>query len=224
MRGKRYAVREHVFARLAQKLGLCVQSSTYLCLDDDAPPRHERGHDRTAYQLAIWMIDTHQVRPCEQGCGYLPPRTMIDEQWWGLWLRSGVQNPWHWFDSQVLGLICAQHEPSQGLVTANHTVVQIDNEQMFGAWPFERKKWSRRAVEEVLGSVWLALPGGRARIRSLCKRLSRIDDADVDFMLTIPDGYKAKYIASEFRKWLRQVRHTAVQLHDVLGLLGPPER
>jgi len=39
MRGWYNAVREHIYASLGQRLGICVQSSVYLRLPDEAPPR-----------------------------------------------------------------------------------------------------------------------------------------------------------------------------------------
>jgi hypothetical protein len=216
MTGKRYSVREHIFAVLAQKVGLCAQSSTYLLLRNTDPPRHDPRQDTGKHQLAIWIVEEHAQRRCRNRCQYLSPRTVINDDWWQLWLRSGVRNPWHWFELQVLGLICGQHEPSGGIVTKGHVIVGFDNEQMFGGWPFERRKWSHNAVREINENIWVTLPKGPQRIRSLCKRVMKRSDSQLDEIVAVPKGYRAKSVAGGYRKWLAQARSTAAYLNNIL--------
>jgi hypothetical protein len=219
MSGKRNAIREHSFSRFAQRLGVNTQSSRYIILGSRAAPlqalRLSRQYQR--HQLALWFYPEHKDGICGEGC---PLDRLPERDWEAAWLNSGIHNPWDRCLGEILGFLCAQFEPAGQLITTDHWWIQIDNELMFGGWPYERARWSRRAVGYIRDAYAHNFPGSGGRIRNLFTQVSMLTDDDIAGILETPDGYGGGSIASEFHKWYRQARGTAERLLQTERWLG----
>ena len=134
MRGSTYAYREHVYAALAQCLGLSCQSSIFLRLPPDAPPL-ANCHQRSRNQLAIWLLEKHQDGSCSIGCPLVEFRmrfkTSQGTDVVEVILNSKIKNMADWARGEILGYLCGQFEPGGIFCTRDHELVLIDNECMW---------------------------------------------------------------------------------------------
>jgi hypothetical protein len=214
MRGKWDAIRERVYSSLAQIVGICTQSSVYLILDLDAAPLHDANlprNERTRYQSGLWMFKEHAVGTCGPECPMSNPSDSQDDPRavFDAWLRSGIRNPWDWFDATMLGYLCAKFEPSGQLITTSHLWVQIDNEYMFSAWPFKRGNVAGDALDGMRKDAFMKVNGANLRLNDLCARVSEVTDAEIERILEVPEDYRGRTQAAGLAKWLRQARSTA---------------
>jgi hypothetical protein len=179
MRGSNHAYREHVFAALAQRLGVSCQSSMYLTIPRNAAPMLDEPKAEP-HQLALWLFDEHQD-PCSSArC----PLTILqnlrieNEATLQAYLSCGISQAVDWIRGEVLGYLCGQFEPPGHLFTAGHKFVQIDNELMFSSGPinFEGCRWFQYRI-------W-----GQCA-EDICANLSKISDEELLNLAKIPIGY-----------------------------------
>ena len=136
MTGSSYAYREHVFALLAQRLGISCQSSTYLLVrSENAEPRLCTRCSEP-YQLALWSMDEHSSQPCSWTCPLADIRGKgIDFATIKRLSVSGLASFEDLVRGDVLGYLCGQFEPHGHFFLQNHEYVVIDNECMFAGSP-----------------------------------------------------------------------------------------
>lgn len=132
MTGSSYAHREHVFASLAQRLGISCQSSTYLLIADQDPVLHRQSGDAERCQLALWFMEEHRNGSCSLTCPYpsvtnksLGFQNILSAK------NAGLANLDDMVRADVLGHLCGQLEPHGHFLTREHEYVAIDNECMF---------------------------------------------------------------------------------------------
>jgi hypothetical protein len=212
MRGAEYAVRERIYSHFAQQVGICTQSSLYVVVSADAPPiaalRSPDDSDR--YQLGLLLLAEHAPDPCDATCPLAKATSCGTEQaMFNSWLNSGIVNPWDWFEAEILGYLCAKHEPSGQLITRDHRNVQIDNELMFGGWPFVPGPVSEHALRYLREESLMTLDGAQRRALALCERIVQIPPAKLESLCEVPEGYRAEALDTKILDWLLQARSTA---------------
>ncbi|GEM_PF-4879587 len=182
-RGSFYALRERASAYLLQTLGVNSQSSAFIILSEESLPVADKP-EIERYQLAIHYIDEHG-RNCVDGekC----PLRKLNEQFKDApkkvsFLETcSIKNAIDWVKSEVLVCLCGANEPSDRLISKDHIMYIIDNEQMFSTKPsnpITDTDWFQTEYDTTMG---LTL--------DLCKRLSDIDKRDIQVFTTIPEGY-----------------------------------
>lgn len=181
MSGSNHAYREHVFAALAQRIGISCQSSQYLTIPRNAPPVRDMPLPER-HQLALWFFDEHLQESCtlSDNCPLLALRNLRIENDATLetYLSCGVSDAIDWVRGEILGYLCGQFEPAGRLFTVRHEFVQIDNELMFATDPVN-----------LMECLWLRFHAGRQCARDVCSRLSEISDDDLLSFAEIPKGY-----------------------------------
>lgn len=177
MTGSSYAHREQVFARLAQRLGISCQSSTYVVIENDSVLQRPSG-DAEPYQLAIWLMEQHEGRACSPSCvcsAAINRRLSFDD------IVRAKNAGLAYFDDMVrgdvLGHLCGQFEPHGRFFTRNHEYVVIDNECMFHDQPC-LNQYSR-----------LDEPGVRPVIIELCRKFVSLGDDELRAIVAIPKNY-----------------------------------
>lgn len=210
-KGKRNAIREHIYADFAQTLGICTQSSTYLALDKRSMPLMGEWHpDKCPHNIGIWKFDEHDRAPCGRAC---PRHKLNRAKSTADVLRAcfggGIKNPWDMVEARFLGFLCGMFEPTQTLVTTSHLWVQIDNELTFSDWPFERGRLCESTIQEIRQDPFLRIDGAAQRIRDLCSRICDVADVEVDRITTVPDEFRCRTSVARVRAHLRQLRRTA---------------
>ena len=179
MTGSNYAHREHVFAALAQRLGISCQSSLYLTIPRDSMPM--LGALRAEpHQLALWFFDEHQDPCSSKKCPLtiLQGLSIDSEATLQTYLSCGVSQAADWIRGEVLGYLCGQSEPPGHLFTIEHEFVQIDNESMFSSGPVNLE-----------GCQWLQFRIGRQCAENICFSLSKISDEELLSLAEIPKDY-----------------------------------
>ena len=172
------AYREHVFASLAQRLGISCQSSTYLfILSEKAEPRlHTRCSE--PYQLAIWLMEEHAPQSCSTTCALSEVIGKYTD--YSAIKRAGVSGIAHFEDlvrGDVLGHLCGQFETHGHFVTCDHEYVVIDNELMFAETP------------GLNGCHWHDNDAARLLITEVCQDLFSVGDRELQEIATIPNGF-----------------------------------
>jgi hypothetical protein len=174
-----FAYREHVFAALAQRLGISCQSSAYLIVPTAnlAPLRDIPFKE--PYQLAIWLIKEHAQQPCSPDCpkAALLGRKIDSDAVLLEVLKSGVSCIKDLVRGTVLGHLCGQSEPPGGLLTIDHQYVVIDNECMFVDRPSLNQ------------CSWLDLAGAREPLIDVCRRLALLPDKELLRFADLPARY-----------------------------------
>ena len=207
LRGKYAAVDEHVYAGFAQTLGICTQSSVFLILDELAMPlRGERHPNKIPYNAGILKLAEHEPHSCGSICPYNHLNSPLND-----WPICGITNPWDKIEARFLGYLCGMSEPTQDLITTSHLWVQIDNELTFDSWAFGRSAYDD-VVRELVRDKWLRIDGAQNRLRSLCERISDVSDSDIQGIIAIPSEYRCRTEANRLRRYLRQVRRTAMKM------------
>ena len=178
MTGSFYAYREHVFASLAQRLGISCQSSTYLLIQSEKAEPRLRSRCSEPYQLGLWLMDEHAAQPCSAICPWAEIHDReID---FATIRRSSVSGVAHFEDlvrGDVLGYLCGQFEPHGDFFLRNHEYVVIDNECMFSGSP-------------CLNSChWHECYDARPLLIEVCRGLARIGDEELRDFATVPEGY-----------------------------------
>ncbi len=155
-RGSFYALRERASAYLLQTLGINSQSSAFMILPEGSLPVVDKPEKR--HQLAIRFIEK-----CGMNC--MDGENRIDS-----------------VKLNVLACLCGANEPSEILISEDHIIYVIDNEQMFQdpypSDPITCADWSEIEYDDMME---LTL--------DLCRKLSVIDDRDIQVFTAIPDGY-----------------------------------
>lgn len=182
LRGSWYAYREISFAKLAQSMGWCCQSSTYLKLDPESAVRI--GGNAGDVHAAHWYLHEHDANLCSATCALTPLA--------GLDVRSvddlkGIQvaHLFDWPKSEFAAYIFGANEPSGRLFTTQHEFVIIDNEQMFSTGPadFSTAHWLNR-----LGGTAYAM--GLAVALETCAEVANLSEESVRLALAVPQGVK----------------------------------
>jgi hypothetical protein len=182
-RGSFYALRERAAASLMQAVGINTQSSSFLVLPDSSLPVLEKPSIER-YQLAILYIDEHNG-DCVAGdrC----PLKNIDEQLnkahkkVSFLKACSIPNMIDWVKSEVMAYLCGANESSGILLSKDHIMFVIDNEQMFSTKPIYPIKYPSWFEEEYDATMSLTL--------DLCEKLSKITKQDINIFTTVPDGY-----------------------------------
>jgi hypothetical protein len=127
---------ERVFSIIAQSIGIRCQSSAYLKVPKNSPPRTNRTAclppDANCH-LAIWFFDEHPAERCGDDCSIPSDASMPDE---GATYDSmahdlGYENMMHYVRGQMLACLCNLEEPIEFLLTTDHELILIDNEFMW---------------------------------------------------------------------------------------------
>lgn len=186
MRGSSYAYREHSFARLAQHLGVSCQSSVYLRLSAGADPL--RGDDDTEeFQLALSLLPEHGTEVCSADCPFPIVQEVFDrlpDEPIQALQTPGIEHLMDWARMCMLAELCGANEPSDRLITPDHTFVLIDNEQMFSTGP-----------GNIWNCDWLFAGDSRSELgvkvaTDLCDQFVRIKDEELRSFATLPKGYE----------------------------------
>lgn len=181
MSGANCAYREHVFAALAQRIGISCQSSLYVTIPRNAPPVRDMPLPER-HQLALWFFDEHLPDGCSlsHSCPLLALRNLKLESDATLetYLSCGVSDAIDLIRGEILGYLCGQFEPAGRLFTVRHEFVQIDNELMFATGPVN-----------LMDCRWLRFHAGRQCAKDVCLRLSEISDEELLSLAAIPTGY-----------------------------------
>lgn len=178
MTGSLFAYQEHVFASLAQRLGLSCQSSAYLLIPSEtAKSRFHESIDDPC-QLAVCFMDEHESNSCSTVCPLIdilgkPKDYLAIERA----SRAGIAH----FDDLVrgdaLGYLCGQFETHEHFFTRCHEYVIIDNERMF-------------ETPAHLGKCqWHTCGGARRFIIEVCRGLAEMGDDEFSEIARIPKGY-----------------------------------
>lgn len=178
MRNGFYAYREHVFASLAQRLGISCQSSAYLLIEsEEAEPRlHTRCSE--PWQLALCLMDEHATQPCSAACvmsdifGKATDFAAIRHA-----QVSGIAHFEDLVRGDALGYLCGQFEPHGHFFTRDHEYVVIDNECMFAGTP------------GLNGCHWHECDAARQLIIEVCRGLVHTTDQELHELAAIPEGY-----------------------------------
>lgn len=182
-RGSFYAMRERASAYLLQTLGVNSQSSAFMILPEESLPIADRP-DIERYQLAIRYIDEHGTNCVD---GKKCPLKILNEQFREapkkvFFLETcSIKNAIDWIKLEVLACLCGANEPSGRLISEDHIMYVSDNEQMFSTKPsnpITDTNWFQTEYDTTMG---LTL--------DLCKRLSDIDERDIQVFTPIPEGY-----------------------------------
>jgi hypothetical protein len=198
MRGSNRAYREHVFAALAQRLGISCQSSMYLTIPRNGAPMLNEPKAESN-QLALWFFDEHQDPCSSERCPLtiLQGLSIDSEATLQTYLSCGVSRALDWIRGEVLGYLCGQFEPPGHLFTVEHEFVQIDNELMFSSGPVN--------LEDCR---WLRFRIGLQCAENICEGLSKISDAELLHLAEIPKGYVVSR-KNNIRRRLRAARGAA---------------
>ena len=178
MKGSFYAYREHVFASVAQRLGISCQSSTYLVIDENSPVLRRPTGNAEPFQLALWFMDQHCADACSPAC---PCSVVIGrDQNFEAIVRAKNAGGADFDDmvrGDVLGHLCGQLEPHGHFFTRNHEYVIIDNECMFHDLPCLHMY------------SWLDVPGVRPVIIELCRKFVDLADNELCSITSVPNNY-----------------------------------
>jgi hypothetical protein len=179
MTGSNYAYREHVFASLAQRLGISCQSSMYLTIPrGSAPILHETKTE--PHQLALCFLEEHLGSCSLESCplDILNDLSIDSEENLQIYLSCGVKNTTDFIRGEILGYLCGQFEPPDRLFTMNHELVQIDNELMFANDPIN-----------LVECRWLQFRVGLQCAEDICCTLSELSEDEILAFAEIPSGY-----------------------------------
>jgi len=184
MTGGFYAYREHVFASLAQRIGISCQSSAYVLIGSESAEPRSQTEFSEPFQLAIWLMDEHADKPCSLTCPWsIYSATCRNGDYLNIHQAStdGVS----YFDDlmrgDVLGYLCGQFEPHDHFLTSQHEYVVIDNELMFAA---------ERGVKRSLnGCRWLKFDAAGSLVTEVCRNFVQITDKELHEIAEIPKGY-----------------------------------
>ncbi len=178
MTGSFCSYREHLFASLAQKLGISCQSSIYVIIDKNNAILRRKSGDAETFQLAICLMDEHANLPCSSECAFrqvlgkeMNFQEIIEAR------DAGLTNLDDLVRGDILGHLCGQLEPHGNFITSGHEYVMIDNERMFASAPCLHQ------------CQWLDEEGVRPVVIDVCRQLVRITDHDLRSMATVPDGF-----------------------------------
>jgi hypothetical protein len=178
MRNGFFAYREHVFASLAQRLGISCQSSAYIVIESEmAEPRlHTQGSE--PYQLALWLMEEHAPHSCSAECIL---SDIIGKEIDFAAIERGCALGIPCFKDlvrgDVLGHLCGQHEPHDSFFTRDHEYVVIDNECVFA---------TKSCLHEC---HWQDFDTAHPVIIEVCRSLSTITDQEFREMATLPEAY-----------------------------------
>lgn len=182
-RGSFYALRERASSYLLQTVGINSQSSSFLILPDGSLPVAENPNIERC-QLAIRYIDEH-VEGCvdRDNC----PLKKLSEEFDNVhnkvsYLKiCSISNMIDWVKLEVMACLCGANEPSDRLISKDHNMYVIDNEQMFSTKPINPIGCTSWFDEEYNATMNITL--------DLCERLSKINEQDLHLFMAIPDGY-----------------------------------
>ena len=189
MRGSRYAHREHSFGAFAQRLGISCQSSVFLRLPPDAEPLlADSDSESEPYQLALWLLPEHQQAICSSTCPLPLIQDELDRYRSDPILAlqdTRVRNLMDWARMSMLAHLCGANEPSDRLITPDHSLVLVDNEQMFSTSPADI--WTCGWLLKEDGSI---SPLAIEVATDLCRRVVSIKDEDLSDFASYPEGYR----------------------------------
>ncbi len=179
IRGSQRAYQEHVFAQLAQRLGISCQSSVLLQIPSSNFPPLDDTRNRESSQLAIWLMEEHDSGNCADACLFKDGLTKSIGHEDGLvqWLNSGLPHVEDFVKGDLLGYMCGGAEKPDRFWTADHQYVVIDNERMFEC---------RSNLE---GCRWMDLPTGKKLAKELSACLASIADDELCAMAELPSDY-----------------------------------
>ncbi len=202
------AIREHIYADLAQTLGICTQSSVYVTLDKGSMPLLGEWHpDKTPCNVGIWKFDEHSSKPCDQGCPYHKLNSAeTATARMNAWLGSGIRNSWDRVEAKFLGYLSGMFEPTQSLVTTAHLWVQIDNELTFSDLGFGRGRSCESVMRYIRDDQLFKIEGATKRMKELCSRISDVTDRDIDRIAKAPDEFSCRTRVARVRRHLLQLR------------------
>lgn len=178
MTGSFYAYREHVFASLAQRLGISCQSSVYILIPSEtAKPRlHTRCSE--AWQLALWLMEEHEAKPCSGKCALSGVMGQgLDLQAIRRASHLGIACFEDLVRGDALGYLCGQFEPHGHFFTPDHEYVVIDNECMFAGRP------------GLNGCHWHKCDAARRLIIEVCRGLVSLTDQELREIAAIPEDF-----------------------------------
>ena len=181
--GSFYALRERASAYLLQTLGVNSQSSALMILPERSLPVVDKpGIER--YQLAIRFIDEHGTN-CVDGekCPLKKLNGPFQEASKKVSFLGtcSIKNIIDWVKLEVMACLCGASEKSEKLFSEDHIMYVIDNEQMFQDPPSNPITCADWFEIEYDTTMELAL--------DLCRKLSVIDNRDIQIFTAIPEGY-----------------------------------
>jgi hypothetical protein len=178
IKGSQKAYQEHVFARLAQRLGISCQSSVLLQIPRSNFPRLDDTLNNDTSQLAIWLMEPHVPGRCGDGCPFTAVGECIDsEERLPQLLNSGLPHVVDFVKGDLLGFLCGGAEKPDRFWTADHQYVVIDNERMFECEP------------NLSACPWMESFTGRKLAKELLAGLVSIPDEELCRLADLPAGY-----------------------------------
>lgn len=181
IRGSRRAYQEHVFAKLAQRLGISCQSSVLLQIPtSNFPPLDDTLNNDTS-QLAIWMMEEHRTENCTDDCLFKDKeelhQAINSEERLIQLLHSGLPHVEDFVKGDLLGYMCGGAEKPDRFWTADHQYVVIDNERMF------------ECHSNLEDCPWMDSPTGKKLAKELTAGLALIADEELRAMAELPAEY-----------------------------------
>jgi hypothetical protein len=207
IRGSQKAYQEHVFAKLAQRLGISCQSSVLLQIPWSNFPQMDDTLNNDTSQLAIWLMEPHVPGRCGDGCPFTAVGECIDsEERLAQLLNSGLPHVVDFVKGDLLGFLCGGAEKPDRFWTADHQYVVIDNERMFECEP------------NLAACQWMDWPIGRNLAKELLESLASIPDEELCRMEELPSGYAVS--PNLFTKMpLLQIKKLAAMKHFELDAI-----
>lgn len=202
IRGSRKAYQEHVFAKLAQRLGISCQSSVLLQIPvSNFPPlEYTDTLNQEPSQLAIWLMEPHKLEDCTDACllkGQGEMNNVVDsEERLIQFLNSGLPHVEDFVKGDLLGYMCGGAQKPDRFWTTDHQYVVIDNERMFECEP------------NLAACLWMDSLTGRTLAKELLASLVLIPDEELCSMADLPKGY---VVTPDFRlkERLLQIKNLA---------------
>lgn len=180
LKGSFYGYREIVFAKLAQRMGWCCQTSTFAQLDNES--LRILGVDHSCRTQAVhYFLDQHKRSSCSPNCPYV---FIKDPQEAKRLIKPD-------YGQEILNILRAGYssilfgagEPSEIFLTASDEVVIIDNEQMFAtpiSWGPFRTEWENDQDNDTAATL-------KAIKRDICGDIAALTDKDISNSIRIPD-------------------------------------
>jgi hypothetical protein len=155
LKGDFYGYREIVFARLAQKMGWCCQTSVFAKIDKEST-RVLNIDDKFQIQAVHLFLDKHVPEQCSAHCPF--PLISNNEQIMKE-IKKGINTCFlNLLRAEYSSILFGAGESSEVLLTESDEIVIIDNEQMFSSPiqkdnPLYHPKWDNFDDRDLIDAV-----------------------------------------------------------------------
>lgn len=212
--GSFYSYREWAFKRICDLLGVNVRNSRLAFISKDELDRIG-VNDKECFQSILEYIPGHESNKCRITCDINKLNETLSSSTDPCrdLLSINIENVLDIIKKDFLADLFGANEPSEFLISTQHIVYIIDNEQMFSQKPNGRI--SAQWITTIIGRK---SSHGIAILKDLCKKLSEIPDETILTLLCTPKNYtvdmlwniepiimKGKEIADSIRRGVIEV-------------------